>query len=50
MDTPLVTILTPCYNGEKYIERFINSVIKQSYRPIQFILVNDGSIKIENSL
>ena len=33
----------PCYNGEKTIERAINGVINQTYRPIELILVNDGS-------
>jgi len=33
----------PCYNGEETIERAIRGVINQTYRPIEFILVNDGS-------
>ena len=43
MKKPLVSILSPCYNGENYVGRFIESIIKQTYRPLQFILVNDGS-------
>lgn len=43
MEKPLVTILTPVYNGEKYIQRFIDSVLNQTYSNIYFILVNDGS-------
>lgn len=39
----LVTIITPCYNGEKYIERFLESILNQSYKNIELILVNDGS-------
>lgn len=38
-----VTILTPCYNVEKYISKFLDSIIEQDYRPIELILVNDGS-------
>ena len=57
----MVSIITPCYNGEKTIGRLIESVIAQTYRPIEFIIVDDGSIdktknvidnykdKIENS-
>ena len=39
----LVTLIAPFYNGEQYLERFLISVIKQTYTNIQFILVNDGS-------
>lgn len=42
-ERPLVSIITPCYNGEKTIERQMNSIIQQTYRPIEYILVNDGS-------
>lgn len=39
----LVTVLTPCYNGEKYLDTYFNSVLEQDYDNIQLILVNDGS-------
>lgn len=39
----LVSIITPVYNGEKYIERCIKSVINQSYDNIEHIIINDGS-------
>lgn len=41
---PLVSVITPCYNGEKTIERQMDSVINQTYRPIEYILIDDGSI------
>lgn len=38
-----VSIVMPVYNGEKYIEYAIKSIINQSYKDIQFILVDGGS-------
>ncbi len=39
----LVSIVTPCYNGGKYVHRLIESILNQSYTKIEFIIVNDGS-------
>lgn len=38
-----VSIITPCYNGELYLGRLLESVLNQSYPEIEMILVNDGS-------
>lgn len=38
-----VSIVLPCYNGAETIERAVRGIINQTYRPIQFVLVNDGS-------
>lgn len=39
----LVSVVSPCYNGEKYIARYLESMLKQTYRPLEIVLVNDGS-------
>ncbi len=39
----MVSIIVPCYNGEKFIKRCFNSLSNQSYKQIEVIFVNDGS-------
>lgn len=40
---PLVSIITPTYNHEHYIEKCIQSVLSQTYEHWQLVVVNDGS-------
>lgn len=39
----LISIIIPIYNGEKYIRHIYSNIMHQTYRPIELILVNDGS-------
>ena len=43
MNFPRISLVTPCYNHEKYIGRTIESVISQGYPNLQYIVINDGS-------
>ena len=43
MINKLVSIIIPVYNCEKYIERCLNSILNQTYKDIEIIIVNDGS-------
>ena len=37
------SVIIPVYNAEKYIERAIDSIVKQDYKDYEMILINDGS-------
>ena len=40
---PLVSIVTPCYNGAAYVDRFFETVMDQTWPHIELIFVDDGS-------
>lgn len=44
----IISIVVPIYNVEKYLSRCIESILAQTYKQLEIILVNDGSI--DNSL
>ncbi|MBR4863352.1 MAG: glycosyltransferase [Oscillospiraceae bacterium] len=39
----MISIIIPVYNGEQHLERCVRSVLNQTYRKLEIILVNDGS-------
>lgn len=47
---PLISIIIPVYNVEKYLNRCLDSVISQSYDNLEIILVNDGSNDCSKSI
>lgn len=39
----MISVVVPVYNGEKYIKETIDSILNQSYKDLELILINDGS-------
>jgi len=43
MNSPLVSVLMPVYNAEKYLAEAVSSILTQSYGNFELIIINDGS-------
>lgn len=41
---PSISVIVPIYNAEKYIHRCLDSILAQTYKNFELILINDGSI------
>ncbi len=41
--TPMISVLMPVYNGEKYLKEAIESILNQTYTDFEFLIINDGS-------
>lgn len=43
MTRPLISVVVPVYNHERFLREGLMSIIEQSYRPLQLIVIDDGS-------
>jgi glycosyltransferase involved in cell wall biosynthesis len=40
---PLISVIIPCYNQGKYVDDAVESILKQTYKNYEIIIINDGS-------
>ena len=50
MTEPLISVIVPVYNVEKYLNRCVDSLIHQTYPKLEIILVDDGSTDSSGSI
>ena len=43
MANPLISCIIPVFNGERYLGEALDSILAQTYRPVEIIVVDDGS-------
>ena len=43
MNQPLLSVIVPCYNVEKYVDKCIASIVGQTYPNLEILLIDDGS-------
>jgi glycosyltransferase involved in cell wall biosynthesis len=43
VEQPLISCIVPVYNGELYLREAIDSILAQTYRPLEVIVIDDGS-------
>ena len=50
MKNPVLTIAMPTYNAERYIGEAIESVLNQTFRDFELLIINDGSLDDTHSV
>ena len=43
MNNPKVTVLMSTYNSEKYLREAVDSILSQTFKDFEFLIINDGS-------
>lgn len=43
MDSDIISVIVPVYNGKEYLEECIESILNQIYKDIELLLIDDGS-------
>jgi glycosyltransferase involved in cell wall biosynthesis len=43
MDSPLISCIVPVFNGERFLAQALESILSQTYRPLEVIVIDDGS-------
>ena len=50
MDKPIISIIVPVYNVEKYVSRSIESILRQTISAMELIIIDDGSTDTSKSI
>lgn len=50
MNSPVVSVVMPVFNGEKYLKEAIGSILTQSLKEFELLLIDDGSIDNSNNI
>jgi glycosyltransferase involved in cell wall biosynthesis len=43
VNAPLISCIVPVFNGERYLGEALDSILAQTYRPLEVVVVDDGS-------
>lgn len=49
MNNPAISVVIPCYNQGRYLQEAVDSILNQTFRDLEIIVVNDGSAEPEST-